>query len=59
MVDLLKDYGHENLLFTVRERTQLEEMVSLLEPFKEATNLTQGKCEIIMSRLVGLKSCLV
>ena len=46
LASVLRDCGHDNLLFTSRESAQLEELVCVLSPFKEATDLTQGAPEI-------------
>ena len=40
--DLLKTEGHSNLQFSAREWCQLNELVELLDPFLEATSLTEG-----------------
>jgi len=40
--DLLESQGHKNLLMSTREWAQLNEMVDLLDPFPEATLLTEG-----------------
>lgn len=39
---MLENDGHRNLILTPREWAQLTELSDILEPFAEATNLTQG-----------------
>jgi hypothetical protein len=46
LAGVLRDCGHDNLLFTSKESAQLEELVCVLSPFKEATDLTQGAHKI-------------
>lgn len=41
--DVLKSCGHDNLILTGRESSQLLEVVNILLPFLEATDVTQGK----------------
>lgn len=41
--DLLEAQNHRNLVFTTRERAQLIELVDILDPFLEATMLTEGR----------------
>lgn len=40
---VLEMAGHKELLFTTREWNLLKEMVDILKPFGEATDLTQGE----------------
>jgi hypothetical protein len=40
---VLRSCGHENLLLTGREGSQLEELVNILAPFLEAIDVTQGE----------------
>ena len=40
--DLLEKEGHKHLQFSARECSQLNELVELLDPFMEATSLTEG-----------------
>ncbi|XP_016114748.1 uncharacterized protein [Sinocyclocheilus grahami] len=40
---VLEKSGHKELLFTSREWNQLKEVVDILKPFAEATDLTRGK----------------
>jgi hypothetical protein len=42
MSELLEAQGHRNLVLTAREWSQIGELVELLEPFLEATNVTEG-----------------
>lgn len=41
--DLLRDSGHKNLVFTLTELSSLKEIVEILEPFAEVTELLQGE----------------
>ena len=40
--DLLCSQGHKHLVLTARELAQLHELMDLLDPFLEATSLTEG-----------------
>lgn len=40
---ILEDGGHKETVFTAREWNQIKELVDVLEPFGEATELTQGE----------------
>ena len=42
LCEVLECQGHENLVFTAREWGQLQELVDLLDPFMDATSLTEG-----------------
>lgn len=39
----LENVGHKAIIFTAREWNQTQELVQVLQPFAEATNLTQGE----------------
>jgi hypothetical protein len=41
--EVLSECGHKNLVLTARESSQLMELINILLPFQEATDLTQGK----------------
>lgn len=49
---LLRDTNHGNLAFTKKDIEQLEEFVSILMPFAEATDLCQGEKTITISCVV-------
>jgi len=42
LLDVLQKTLYENLIMNAKELAQLQELVSLLSPFAEATDLTQG-----------------
>ncbi|XP_064412856.1 uncharacterized protein LOC135356372 [Latimeria chalumnae] len=42
LAELLNDHGHSNLIFTPKETLMLTEILEILQPFAEATDLTQG-----------------
>lgn len=46
---LLTDQGHKNLILTSREHNQVQELVVILEPFHEATLLTEGSNIVAIS----------
>lgn len=48
----LRDADHENLVLTVKEFGQLQELVNILAPFAEATDLTQGDKTITISCVI-------
>lgn len=60
--DLLKATDHLNLLFTQRETAVLRELVDILRPFSEATDLLQGQTYTtigcVVPSVVGLHKCL-
>jgi len=43
LADLLRESSHENLVLTTNDFSVLQEVVDLLHPFAEATDLTQPK----------------
>jgi len=49
---VLEKAGHKELSFTPREWNLLKEMVDILKPFGEATDLTQGEKVITISAVV-------
>lgn len=49
---VLEKSGHKELLFTSREWNQLKEVVDILKPFAEATDLTQGEKTVTISAVV-------
>ena len=49
LCDLLEDQVHKELKFSAREWSQLQELVTVLQPFPEATNLTQGEKIVTIS----------
>lgn len=42
LADVLMETSHSNLILTKRENEMLDELVDILSPFAEATDLTQG-----------------
>jgi len=51
---LLRDKGHNNLILSGKDLQQLQEIVSILEPFSEATDMTQGDKMITISCVVPI-----
>lgn len=51
---LLCDTNHENLALSPKYICQLKELVSILEPFAEATDLTQGDQTVTISCVVPI-----
>uniref|UniRef100_A0A8C7DJA5 HAT C-terminal dimerisation domain-containing protein n=1 Tax=Oncorhynchus kisutch TaxID=8019 RepID=A0A8C7DJA5_ONCKI len=49
---VLEKSGHKELLFTVREWNKLKELVDILKPFGEATDMTQGEKIVTISSVV-------
>lgn len=49
LCDLLEEQVHRELKFSPREWSQLQELVTILQPFLEATNLTQGEKVVTIS----------
>ncbi|XP_030264667.1 zinc finger BED domain-containing protein 4-like [Sparus aurata] len=49
---VLEKAGHRDLSFTAREWNLLKELVDILKPFGEATDLTQGEKVITISAVV-------
>jgi hypothetical protein len=50
--ELLRENSHSNLVMTTKEFASLKELVAILEPFAEATNLAQGEYMITISCVV-------
>jgi hypothetical protein len=51
---VLRDTDHKNLLFSAKDFSQLQELVSMLTPFAEATDLTQGETVVTLSCVVPI-----
>ena len=51
---LLRDTNHENLILTVKDSSLLQELVQILTPFAEATDLTQGQKMVTISCVVPI-----
>ncbi|XP_060753962.1 uncharacterized protein LOC132864530 [Neoarius graeffei] len=49
---ILQESGHKEIAFTSREWSQIQELVHVLEPFVEATDLTQGEKVVTISAVV-------
>jgi hypothetical protein len=60
--ELMRKTEHTNLIFTQRETAMLRELVDILQPFAEATNLLQGDeyptIGCVVPSLVSLHKCL-
>jgi hypothetical protein len=52
LTTMLENDGHRNLIFTPREWAQLTELCDILEPFAEATNITQGNKTATISNVL-------
>lgn len=51
---VLTDGGHKEMIFTAREWNQIGELVDVLQPFAEATDLTQGEKIVTISAVIHL-----
>jgi len=51
---VLRQNNHENLVLSTRDLTQLKEIITLLEPFSEATLMTQGDKTVTISCVVPI-----
>ena len=49
---VLKETGHDHLIMTNKELNQINELVQILSPFSEATDLTQGDKMVTISCVV-------
>ncbi|XP_056139247.1 uncharacterized protein LOC130122467 [Lampris incognitus] len=49
---VLESVGHKSLILSPREYAQLKELIEVLDPFLEATNLTQGETTVTVSVIV-------
>ena len=49
---VLSDTNHDNLNLSTKDIAQLKELVSILSPFAEATDLTQGDQSVTLSCVV-------
>ncbi|XP_073474304.1 zinc finger BED domain-containing protein 4-like [Aquarana catesbeiana] len=49
---MLEDGGHKETVFTAREWNQIKELVDVLQPFGEATDLSQGEKLVTISAVV-------
>lgn len=58
--DLLRDNGHGNLIMTSKELVNLREIVHILKPFAEATDIVQSDktVTILLSVNRHFESCL-
>lgn len=52
LADLLRDTKHGNLVLSKKELKQLNELVDILYPFAEATDLCQGDRNVTISCVV-------
>ena len=50
--DVLEQQGQKNLVFSAREFSQLNELIEILDPFLEATSLTEGNKVATISYVV-------
>ena len=49
LTDTLEKQGHKNLTFSARETCQLNELIEILDPFMEATTITEGDKVVTIS----------
>ncbi|XP_056147799.1 uncharacterized protein LOC130122798 [Lampris incognitus] len=49
---VLESEGHKSLILSPREYAQLKELIEVLDPFLEATNLIQGETTVTVSVIV-------
>jgi len=54
LVDVLKKSSQGNLVLSVKEQQHVRELVDILEPFAEATDLSQGDKDITISCVVPI-----
>lgn len=47
--DLLRDNGHENLILTLKDLNSLREILKVLEPFADATDMVQSDTTVTIS----------
>ena len=52
LADVLRDTNHDNLILSKKDVEQLNELVDLLAPFAEATDLCQGEQTVTVSCVV-------
>lgn len=52
--ELLRSEEHSSLIFTLKELQQLRELVTVLQPFAEATDIAQGSTYVTISCVVPL-----
>lgn len=52
LADVLRDTNHDNLILSKKDIEQLNELVDLLAPFAEATDLCQGEQTVTISCVV-------
>jgi hypothetical protein len=52
LVKVLQESKHENLILTTKDLSQLNQLVQLLAPFPEATDLTQGQSIVTISCVI-------
>jgi hypothetical protein len=54
MGNVLRESDHTNLVLSTKDLSQLQELVSILAPFAEATDLTQGQNVVTISCVVPI-----
>lgn len=52
--EILTDTNHQNLILAAKDMSQLKELVNILNPFAEATDLTQGENVVTLSCVVPI-----
>ncbi len=62
LTDVLRRTGQQHLVLSLKDTAMLKELIDILEPFAEATELTQGSmyCTVgcVVPCIVGLYKCL-
>jgi len=51
---LLRDTNHENLILSAKDTSMLKELVRILTPFAEATDLSQGQKMVMISCVIPI-----
>ena len=49
LADILEQQGHKNLILNARDYAQLNELIDILDPFLEATHLTESEKSVSIS----------
>ena len=54
LTQLLKDTTQDNLILSTKDQQQIQELVDILLPFAEATDITQGEKQITVSGVIPI-----
>jgi len=58
LTELLRETNHVNLLLSVRDSAALNELIQILQPFAEATDITQGDQYTTIGSIIPTVVCL-